>query len=255
MAQLTCNLLLDVFESASGVVIKAKKGDAGSRRLCVRLTGCGEEIVIERKSVVALLVARGEEVKQFAGEILEDGRALFTIPAFALCEVGEVSCEVAVLGADGSRLTSASFVIEVQESLADGIETEFEEAEGVLLPWAGCVLSSPNVMSDGRTVIFTFQSNRVYHLNLDNSEYRMGDIWKDLKINLTPPDDPTRENKILIHGFSNTMNFGRSPSFQFGENCVFQDGERPYMTQDYFDLTLTYLPEQGVWLVHNVNFR
>lgn len=131
MPKTTTMLVLDVAERQNIKAIVAKQYDYNSRRVAIRMMNRGEIVYIEQGAIVTINATRtidGEKnTKQFLGEVGENGTVSVPLTEWILQDEGEVECSVSVYDESESKLTTLSFIVEVEHSeVTDGNVSEDE---------------------------------------------------------------------------------------------------------------------------------
>lgn len=125
-------ITLDI-SNPNTVSIVAKQKDYNSRFLDVTLVGNGSKIEIMPTSTVVINARRKDgQSKAFGGVVNENGTATVPLTYWILELGGSVYCDVSVVDAEGRKLTSTHFVIEVEKATFDGDEITEDENYDVL---------------------------------------------------------------------------------------------------------------------------
>lgn len=250
MPQIMCNIRLDVSVNDCGQSIMAKRGDVGSRGLCVRFTDCGRELPVEQSATVLLNVARGEERKSFAGAVDRDGCAVFTIPSFALEQVGEVLCDVSAINAMGDRLSTATFTLAVEDAVCSTEGLVASDKEDVLGEWIATEslqTLAPVQNADG--FLLTPAVNRKYLLDLSDSRYVNDGAWQKLSLQLPVPPDTMRDAWVLISCHAPVNGTVGAVNIDWGTDVIFHHGMAPDIVQSHFDIICTYSHMGKCWQI------
>lgn len=256
MPQIVCNIALDVSVKDSGQVITAKQGDSKSRLLCVSFTDEKKPLLIEDGAAVLLNVARGEERYAYEGRV-SGGKALFVIPDFALAAVGTVTCDASAVGSDGTRLTTASFTIVVEEAACPegglGGEEGIDLAASLL---AEAVIQPLVPENDGADMVIAPAVNRKYALDLSDAAYVANGSWAPFRLALPTPEFPLRDNWILIYCHAPVSETAGAVGIDWGtaSERLFADGEIPYITMGDFDIVCTYSPIAKKWQIGVIQY-
>ena len=132
MSQADINLVLDVFKKRT-VFISAKQGDFGSRRIKIKITSNGQNVIVGTTDVVKLNMKRGDGQKQsFTGSANSDGTVIITIPEWGLECVGLVRCDISIYDSTQTtrKLTTMDFYIVVERScLSDNTGGDYSDPE------------------------------------------------------------------------------------------------------------------------------
>ena len=127
MANVTREITVDVSRLNTFQAIIAKQGDYLSRNLKITLADNGTVIEADTGSIATLNVLRSDKTSNgFIGTVNEDGTVTVPLTAWMLALDGVLKCSLSVVLADQTRLTTTSFVInvEVVEYTGEGIEED-----------------------------------------------------------------------------------------------------------------------------------
>ncbi len=101
--------------------VKAKQFDVKSRFLRVHITNRGRAVIVPESSMVTINIRRPDgEAKAFLGTVNPDGTVKVPLTGWALELEGELCCDITIVGADGSKLTTTSFKVTVERSTYSG---------------------------------------------------------------------------------------------------------------------------------------
>ena len=255
MAQITCEITLDVAVNDREQLVTARQGDTKSRLLCVRLTDGGKPLQIEYGATVLLNASNGSEAYAFGG-IVSEGAALFTLPDFALSEAGRVDCDVSVLGADGSRLTSAGFTLCVAETVCPTERIASGGGDLIAELLAQDTIQPLTPIREGKAMVVEPALNRKYALDLSAPDCISEGSWLPLSLRLPTPVSAEKENWILIYCHAPVSESAGAISVDWGKAsaCLFADGEIPYITMGDFDVVCTYSPAAQKWQIGVVQY-
>lgn len=129
MAQVIKEITVDVARKNLFQAIVAKQHDSNSRFLKVSFTNEGEPITIGSASSVIINAERADnESKSFAGSVNDDGTVTVPLTSWMLELDDFLRCDISIVAADDSKLTSTSFTIEV-EAAANGEGSDISEDE------------------------------------------------------------------------------------------------------------------------------
>lgn len=129
MAQIIKEITVDVARKNLFQAIVAKQHDSNSRFLKVSFTNEGEPITIGSASSVIINAERADnESKSFAGSVNDDGTVTVPLTNWMLELDDFLRCDISIVAADDSKLTSTSFTIEV-EAAANGEGSDISEDE------------------------------------------------------------------------------------------------------------------------------
>ena len=134
MAKIVKSLSLDVSRQNRIQAVVAKQYDKDSRFLKIQLTDEGEPIVVDLSSVVTINASRADAIsKAFAGEVNEDGTVTVPITYWMLELDDKVGCDVSVVDAQGRKLSTLNFTIEVEHSNHSGDDISEDENYDLLV--------------------------------------------------------------------------------------------------------------------------
>lgn len=134
MAKIVKSLSLDVSLQNRIQAILAKQYDKDSRFLKIQLMDEGEPIVVDQSSVVTINASRADNTsKAFAGEVNEDGTVTVPITYWMLELDDKVGCDVSVVDAQGRKLSTLNFTIEVEHSNHSGDDISEDENYDLLV--------------------------------------------------------------------------------------------------------------------------
>lgn len=257
MPKIVCRIALDVALNDGGQIIMAKQGDCKTRLLAVSLTENGTPLAIEPDAAVLLNVSRNGEHAAFEGRVCSDGTALFTLPAFALAEQGEVLCDVSVLDATGGRLTSSQFTLAVEGAVAPDASPDASDevdalggllAEEVLHPLAPVAAAEGYVLAPA--------VNRKYSVDLSDAALVTDAGWVPLALQLPTPASAAREHWIVLYCHAPVHERAGAITLDWGaaDTLLFADGEVPQITKGDFDIICTYSPLSARWQIGVVQY-
>ena len=249
MPQITSNICLDVSLSDAGQSLMAKRGDVGSRRICVRFTDCGKPIAIENDATVLLNIARGEEKRSFAGTVDSEGCALFVLPAFALETAGELICGVTAVNAEGERLSTASFTLTVEDVILAEAADLGDGAEDLLREWiASETYTQLPVYASPDGVDLFPETNRKYDLELLHKVCCVDGAWKEVFLRLPQPTDYSRDAWVMISCYTPIHPTAGAVKFNW-DGARFLYGVAPDICCEYFDIICIYSHMTGFWRI------
>lgn len=128
MAKIVREITADVARKNSFQAIVAKQNDSDSRFLKVTLCNEGKKIPVEASACVLFSAERADrEAKAFAGAVNDDGTVTVPLTGWMLALDDLVRCEVSVIDAEGRKLTSTSFAIEVERASYTGDDVTEDE--------------------------------------------------------------------------------------------------------------------------------
>lgn len=256
MAQVMCDITLDVSVNDRGQTMMAKQGDSKSRLLCVHLTDQRKPLEIEKDAVVLLNVSNGDTAQSFQGHVTA-GTAVFTLPTFALETAGSVSCDVSVLGSNGGKLTSAGFEICVAEAVCP--ETELGDDEqgdlaSELLAQEAILPLSPLQVENG--LVLAPEINRRYGVDLSSSAFKKDGAWLPVTLRLPTPQSALRENWILLYCHAPVDPLAGAVTLQFEaeQAPLLESGKTPYITAGDFDVVCSCSPVTRKWQIGVIQY-
>lgn len=117
MAQIIQKISVEVSKPNFFQAIVAKQYDNNSRFLKVTLVHNGEKIEIRPEATVTINAKRNDGTSNsFMGEVNADGTATVPVNYWMLELAGTLICDVSVIGADEKKLTTTTFIVEVEEA-------------------------------------------------------------------------------------------------------------------------------------------
>lgn len=133
MEKVTRNITVDLSRKSNVRVVFATQNDFKSRRLLINLTDDGRPYKASRSdSAIVSFMCDNETGGAYLATVREDGSIEYVIDAALLLIKGQTKCTVTLAGANGERLTSAPFVIDVSETLYAGEDISPEAAESLM---------------------------------------------------------------------------------------------------------------------------
>lgn len=128
MAKAIRLLKLEVSQRNILQTIFAKQYDTDSRFLKIQLMNGTEQIIINPTSIVTINAKRSDNsAKAFAGVVNDDGTVTVPITYWMLELDDKVSCDVSVVDAQGRKLSTLNFTIEVEHSNYSGDDISEDE--------------------------------------------------------------------------------------------------------------------------------
>ena len=126
---------MDVSQLNRFAAIVAKQYDKQSRFLKVTLLDSGERIKVESASTAVINARREDEVaKTFEGTVNADGTVTVPLTYWMLQLDGTVKCDISIITANKTVLSTTLFELEVQEAAApDDSEIENDDDYGILI--------------------------------------------------------------------------------------------------------------------------
>lgn len=133
MAKIVKSLSLDVSLQNRIQAVLAKQYDKDSRFLKIRMTNEGEPVTIEQTSIVTINALRADNTsKAFSGEVNEDGTVTVPMTYWMLELDDKVSCDISVTDAQGRKLSTLNFTIEVEHANYAGDDISTDDKYDVL---------------------------------------------------------------------------------------------------------------------------
>ncbi len=134
MVQVTKKIALEVSKPNTLKVIVAKQGDNRSRFLKVTFANDNKIIEIPLSATAIINALRGDGLsKSFAGEINSDGTVTVPLTSWILELEGIVECDISAIDEEGRRLTTSTFVIEVECAVCDDDSISEDENYDILV--------------------------------------------------------------------------------------------------------------------------
>lgn len=119
---------LDIHDHGSHVSLKAKKGDTG-RLLYITLMDGGKPYVITKECRAVFTAKKADGKKLFNDCSIIGNTISYAFTPQTTSAVGKAECEIKLYGSDDKLLTSASFVLMVEDTVyneGDEVESEKE---------------------------------------------------------------------------------------------------------------------------------
>ncbi|MBQ4091536.1 MAG: BppU family phage baseplate upper protein [Clostridia bacterium] len=133
MEKVTRNITVDLSRKSNARVVFATQNDLKSRRLSIRLTDDGKPYSVSRDVTATVNFACADGTSgAYLGEVCENGYVEYVIDAAILLCAGQTKCSVSLTGADGAKLTSSQFVIDVASALYAGDDISPEAAQSLI---------------------------------------------------------------------------------------------------------------------------
>lgn len=135
MATITREISVDVAQLNRFAAIVAKQYDKQSRFLKVTLLDSGERINVDSASTAVINARREDEAaKTFEGTVNSDGTVTVPLTYWMLQLDGTVKCDISIITATKTVLSTTLFELEVQEAAApDDSEIEKDDDYGILI--------------------------------------------------------------------------------------------------------------------------
>lgn len=121
MIQIAKKIALEVSKPNAFKVILAKQGDNQSRFLKVTFVNDAKKINIPPTATVVINASRSDgEAKSFAGEVNTDGTVTVPLTCWMLQFSGIITSDISVIDSNSRRLTTTTFIIEVESAACCG---------------------------------------------------------------------------------------------------------------------------------------
>lgn len=121
MTEIYRKITVDLARKSDVRLVFARQNDVGSRNLLITLTDSGERYIPEPSSSASLNFKRADGVcGAVAADIDENGVVNVTLPRIVLGVMGRTLCSVSIFDADGNKLTSSDFSLDVMEEFFSG---------------------------------------------------------------------------------------------------------------------------------------
>lgn len=134
MAQTTKEITVDVAKKNLFQAIVAKQNDSNSRFLRVTVCDEGDKIEIPSNATVSINAERADAAsKAFAGTVNKDGTVTVPLTNWMLELDDVVRCSISIIGSDDERLTSTSFLVEVEAAETTSSDISEDENYDILV--------------------------------------------------------------------------------------------------------------------------
>jgi hypothetical protein len=159
MATIIKEIEVDVSQLNRFAAIVAKQYDKQSRFLKVTLLDSGERIKVESASTAVINARREDEVaKTFEGTVNADGTVTVPLTYWMLQLDGTVKCDISIITANKTVLSTTLFELEVQEAAApDDSEIEKDDDYGILIQ----LIADVQAIKDAEAKRVTAENSRV----------------------------------------------------------------------------------------------
>lgn len=159
MATIIKEIEVDVSQLNRFAAIVAKQYDKQSRFLKVTLLDSGERIKVESASTAVINARREDEVaKTFEGTVNADGTVTVPLTYWMLQLDGTVKCDISIITANKTILSTTLFELEVQEAAApDDSEIEKDDDYGILIQ----LIADVQAIKDAEAKRVTAENGRV----------------------------------------------------------------------------------------------
>jgi hypothetical protein len=134
MIQVIKKITLETCKPNLFKIIAAKQGDSNSRFLKATIVNDGKKVEIPITATATINAMRFDgEAKSFACEVNEDGTVTAPLTYWMLEIGGSVECDVSIIGADNTKLTTSKFFVEVEEASCPGDEITTDDNCDILV--------------------------------------------------------------------------------------------------------------------------
>lgn len=159
MATIIKEIEVDVSQLNRFAAIVAKQYDKQSRFLKVTLLDSGERIKVESASTAVINARREDKVaKTFEGTVNADGTVTVPLTYWMLQLDGTVKCDISIITANKTVLSTTLFELEVQEAAApDDSEIEKDDDYGILIQ----LIADVQAIKDAEAKRVTAENGRV----------------------------------------------------------------------------------------------
>lgn len=131
---ITREISVDVAKRNVFSAIVAKQFDTNSRFLKVTLTNLGDVLTVPATATVVINALREDgQSSSFLGTANGDGTVTVPLTQWMLELDGEVKCDISVVNAEESKLTSTMFILAVEEATYSGDEIADDENYDLLV--------------------------------------------------------------------------------------------------------------------------
>lgn len=142
MIQIIQEISVEVSKPNFFQAIVAKQFDSNSRFLKATFIQNNKKINIPNTSTVAINATRNNGTERsFEGTVNEDGTVTVPLTYWMLELEGTLNCDISIFGADESKLTSTTFVVEVERASCRDGNVDEAENYGVLIVQAKDIVS------------------------------------------------------------------------------------------------------------------
>lgn len=134
MIQTIKKIALEIYKPNLFKIIAAKQGDSNSRFLQATIVDDAKKIDIPLTSTATINATRSDgESKSFKGEVNSDGTVTVPLTYWMLELDGVTECDVSVVGAEKSKLTTSKFFVEVENATCSGEDISSDENCDILV--------------------------------------------------------------------------------------------------------------------------
>lgn len=127
-------ITLDVYKPNLFKLIVAKQGDSNSRFLKATIVNDGRKMDIPITATVLINALRGDgKAKSFEGCVNADGTVTVPLTHWMLEVGGVVLCDISIIGADKSKLTTTQFTVEIESNICSDENISSDENCDILV--------------------------------------------------------------------------------------------------------------------------
>lgn len=145
MAQIIQKITVEVSKPNFFQAIVAKQYDSKSRFLEATLVQNGEKIDVSNTSTVTINAKRNDGAeKSFNGETNTDGTVTVPLTYWMLELDGTLECDISILDADLSKLTTTKFIVEVERAACQGGDVTDSDKYDIMILQGQNIVGSVN---------------------------------------------------------------------------------------------------------------
>ena len=134
MIQIIKKISLDTYKPNLFKIVAAKQGDSNSRFLQVTIVNEGRKIEVPLTATATVGAKRADgQAESFACEVNPDGTVTVPLTYWMLEIGGLVECDVSIIGAENTKLTTSNFFIEVEDASCPDGEISTDDNYGILV--------------------------------------------------------------------------------------------------------------------------
>lgn len=134
MIQTIKKITLDVYKPNLFKLIVAKQGDSNSRFLKATIVNDGRKIDIPITAKALINAQRGDgQAKSFEGCVNADSTVTVPLTHWMLEVGGVVLCDISIIGADKSKLTTTQFTVEIESNVCSDENISSDESCDILV--------------------------------------------------------------------------------------------------------------------------
>ena len=134
MIQIVKKISLDTYKPNLFKIVAAKQGDSNSRFLQVTIVNEGRKIEVPSTATVTIGAKRPDgQAENFACEINPDGSIKIPLTFWMLEISGVVECDVSIVGAENTKLSTTKFFVEVEGASCPDDEISSDDNYSILV--------------------------------------------------------------------------------------------------------------------------